>query len=93
MRGMDMRCAGNPDLATPNLDRLAGEGVRCTSAYAAIPPCCPSRATLLTGTHASTRVPTQEWNLAAPRMLPSSVPQKTFALALTPIGQCDLSPR
>ena len=34
MRGMDMGCAGNPDLITPTLDRLAAEGVRCTRGYA-----------------------------------------------------------
>lgn len=36
-------------LDTPNLDRLAAEGVRCTQAYATSPICSPSRAGLLTG--------------------------------------------
>lgn len=51
MRGMDMRCAGNTDMITPNLDRLAAEGVRCTHGLATTPICSPNRATLLTGTY------------------------------------------
>ena len=54
MRGMDMRCAGNADLITPSLDRLAAEGVRCTRACATTPICSPNRATLLTGTYPTT---------------------------------------
>ena len=40
---------GAVDIETPNLDRLAREGVRLTNAYAAAPICSPSRAALLTG--------------------------------------------
>jgi arylsulfatase A len=38
-----------PELKTPNLDRLAREGVRLTSFYVAWPACTPSRAAFLTG--------------------------------------------
>ncbi|MFB6173266.1 MAG: sulfatase [Halobacteriales archaeon] len=41
--------AGNPDVHTPALDRLAAEGTRCTGAYANVPVCTPSRASVLTG--------------------------------------------
>jgi arylsulfatase A-like enzyme len=37
------------DLFTPNLDRMAAQGVRCTAGYATAPQCSPSRAGLLTG--------------------------------------------
>jgi arylsulfatase A-like enzyme len=37
------------DIRTPNLDRLAREGVRCTAGYVTAPQCVPSRAGLLTG--------------------------------------------
>ncbi len=39
----------NPRIKTPNLDRLAGEGVRFTRAYCVNPTCSPSRATMITG--------------------------------------------
>ena len=57
MRGMDMGCAGNAEVRTPNLDRLAREGTQMTQAFANCPVCTPSRAVLLTGRHAiATRV-------------------------------------
>jgi arylsulfatase A-like enzyme len=37
------------EVRTPNLDRLAAEGVRCTAGYVTSPQCSPSRAGLLTG--------------------------------------------
>ena len=42
-------CAGHPVVQTPNLDRLAGEGVRFENAYCATPLCSPSRISLATG--------------------------------------------
>jgi len=45
----DLHCYGREDHHTPNLDRLAGQGMRFTSAYCAQPICSPSRAALLTG--------------------------------------------
>ncbi len=44
-------CAGNPLLRTPNLDRLAGDGVLFRRHFAQASPCGPSRAALLTGTY------------------------------------------
>ncbi len=44
----DLSCFGNPALMTPNLDRMAQEGIKLTSFYAA-PSCTPARAALLTG--------------------------------------------
>lgn len=44
-----MRCAGNKDIFTPNLDRLAEEGVRFENFYCASPVCSPARASILTG--------------------------------------------
>jgi len=45
----DLGCYGHPHIRTPNLDRLAAEGVRLTSCYSAAPVCSPSRVGLLTG--------------------------------------------
>ena len=45
----DLSCYGRNDQQTPNLDRLAGQGMRFTSAYCAQSICSPSRAAILTG--------------------------------------------
>jgi arylsulfatase A-like enzyme len=45
----DLGCYGRKDHHTPRLDRLAGQGMRFTSACCAQPICSPSRAALLTG--------------------------------------------
>lgn len=44
-----MSCAGNADLSTPNMDRLARHGVRFTNAYCAMPLSGPSRSAMFTG--------------------------------------------
>ena len=48
----DLGCYGHPDIRTPNLDRMAAEGARLTSYYAAASVCTPSRVGLLTGRYA-----------------------------------------
>ncbi len=45
----DLGATGAPDISTPNIDRLAAEGVRFTNAYANAPVCTPTRVALLTG--------------------------------------------
>jgi len=49
MRGQAMGCAGDPNVRTPHMDRLAREGCRFTRAYANTPVCTPARGTILTG--------------------------------------------
>jgi arylsulfatase A-like enzyme len=46
--------AGDPNVRTPNLDRLAAQSVNFTHAVANLPVCGPNRATLLTGTYPTT---------------------------------------
>jgi len=45
----DLRCYGHPRFKTPNLDRMAQEGVRLTQFNTPMPFCAPTRAALLTG--------------------------------------------
>jgi arylsulfatase A len=45
----DLGCYGGTEIKTPNLDRLATEGIRLTSFYVTWPACTPSRGSLLTG--------------------------------------------
>ncbi len=48
-RGSCLSAAGHPVVSTPNLDRLASEGVLFTQHYAQATPCSPSRASIHTG--------------------------------------------
>jgi len=45
----DLGTYGHPVIKTPNIDRLASEGIKLTAFYAPSPLCSPSRAALLTG--------------------------------------------
>src|SRR5437016_4571112 len=47
----DLGCYGQTRIKTPNIDRLAAEGMRFTQCYAGSTVCAPSRAALMTGLH------------------------------------------
>lgn len=47
----DLGCYGQKDIRTPNLDRMAREGMRFTQHYAGSTVCAPSRSCLMTGLH------------------------------------------
>ena len=49
MRAHAMGCMGNDQVITPNLDKMAGDGLLVTNAVSAQPVCTPYRAQLLTG--------------------------------------------
>ncbi len=50
----DLGCYGGRNVRTPNLDRLAAEGVRFTRAFATNPACAPSRSAFFTGMYQTT---------------------------------------
>ncbi len=45
----DLSCYGRPDYRTPNLDKLASQGLKFTNAYSAAPVCTPTRVGFHTG--------------------------------------------
>ena len=57
---MDLGCQGSDYYKTPNIDRLAKEGVRFTNGYAACAVCSPTRAAVLTGRYPH-RVGVTDW--------------------------------
>lgn len=63
----DLGCQGSTYYQTPNIDRLAKEGVRFTDAYAACAVCSPTRAAVLTGKYPARLLltdwlPSGRWN-------------------------------
>ena len=47
----DLGCFGSKTIQTPNIDRLAAEGMRFTNCYSGDTVCASARSTLMTGTH------------------------------------------
>src|SRR3954447_18838666 len=47
----DLGCYGQGKIKTPNIDKLAEEGIRFTDCYAGSTVCAPSRCALMTGMH------------------------------------------
>ncbi len=69
----DVGCYGQDIAATPNIDRLASQGMLFRQAYAANPVCSPTRAALMTGKYPA-RININDWIPGTPfpkaRMLP-----------------------
>jgi len=56
---------GDPNISTPNIDRIAKEGVHFQNACSTYPVCVPFRFTFMTGEHAHSRfVPAIEWRMS-----------------------------
>ena len=100
MGWIDPVCYGNPFHETPNIDRLASQGMRFTDAYAACPVCSPTRASIMTGRYPATVNLTdfipghwRPWDkLVVPefnQQLPHS--EVTIAEALKPVGYVSAS--
>jgi arylsulfatase A len=60
MGWMDLACQGSDYYKTPNIDRLADEGLRFTNGYAACAVCSPTRAALQTGRYPA-RIGVTDW--------------------------------
>lgn len=51
----DLGCYGAQEISTPNVDRLAADGIKFTQAYSTSPVCTPARYSLMTGRYPSRR--------------------------------------
>ncbi|MBI1372120.1 MAG: sulfatase-like hydrolase/transferase [Phycisphaera sp.] len=60
MGWMDLSCQGSTYYETPNIDKLASQGMRFTDAYAACAVCSPTRAAVLTGRYPA-RIGVTDW--------------------------------
>jgi arylsulfatase A len=73
----DVGCNGAKSIATPNIDRLAEQGIRFTSGYCSASTCTPTRYSLLTGKYAFR----QKGTGVAPPNSPSIIPAGTTTVA------------
>ncbi|MFB6217982.1 MAG: sulfatase-like hydrolase/transferase, partial [Halobacteriaceae archaeon] len=78
LRRQALSCYGDPNVSTPNIDRLASEGARFENACSAYPICVPARFSLFTGEHGHSRHAHNGW-----RMSPA---ERTFADAFSEPG-------
>lgn len=74
--GPELGCYGYPDVATPNLDRLAASGRRYTQAFSTAPVCSASRTAFQTGLYQTT-VGGHHHNTRDKKVLPESIPTVT----------------
>lgn len=75
----ELGCYGQEKIATPNLDRLASEGLHFTQFYAGAPVCAPSRCVLLTGLHSGHAFVRDNVEVQPEGQL--ALPEGTFTLA------------
>ena len=62
-RGQALGCHGDPNIHTPNADRMAMNGADFPNAVAGFPLCCPFRGSLLTGLYPHKCIPGHEYPL------------------------------
>ena len=62
-RAQALSCNGDPNVNTPNIDRLAAEGVNFNKAVSGFPICCPFRGSLLTSKYPHKCVPGHEYQM------------------------------
>jgi arylsulfatase A len=96
----DLGCFGSSFYQTPNIDRLARQGMRFTNAYAACPVCSPTRASILTGKYPA-RLHLTDWipgrtppgvKMRLPQWTPYlPLNEVTIAEALQPAGYVSAS--
>lgn len=79
----DLECYGMPDVKTPNLNKMAAEGVLFENAFVTNPICSPSRSAMMIGTH---QVKTNTHNHRSNRDVPLDSQFKPFTALLKEAG-------
>ncbi len=82
----DLSCYGNQEISTPNLDRMAADGVRFTDFHSSAPVCSPTRAGLLTGRYQQRCGITEVILAAGPRTQGLAPEEITFSKELKRAG-------
>jgi arylsulfatase len=78
----DLGCFGSPNIKTPNLDKMASEGMKFTNFYAQT-VCGPSRAALMTGSYPMRNARNDNGKVPHPKL---SLSEVTIAEVLKPVG-------
>ncbi|NLX96377.1 MAG: arylsulfatase [Rhodopirellula sp.] len=82
----DLGCYGQRQLKTPNIDRLAAEGMRFSSAYSGASVCAPSRCSLMTGRHMGHATVRGNWEVYPEGQAPLKQGEATVAMLLKQAG-------
>ncbi len=82
----DLGCYGQKILKTPNIDRLAAEGLRFRNAYAGAMVCAPARCTLMTGYHLGHATVRGNWEIYPEGQYPLAERDVTVAATLKKAG-------
>ncbi len=80
---LDLACYGMKAVQTPNLDKMAREGIRFNNCFVTNPICSPSRSAMMIGAH---QVKTNTHNHRSNREVPLSAPFKPFTALLRDAG-------
>jgi len=75
----DLGCYGQKLIQTPNIDKMAEQGIRFTDFYASSPVCAPSRCGLMTGKHAGAAWIRHNMNVLPMGQMP--IPEKEITIA------------
>jgi len=82
----DLGCYGQKQIKTPNIDKLASEGIKFTNHYTGSTVCAPSRCALLTGKHTGHSVVRGNKEMKPEGQMPMPANTKTVAHSLQKAG-------
>ncbi len=80
---LDLECYGMPDVKTPNLNKMATQGVRFDNCFVTNPICSPSRSAMMLGVH---QLLTNAQHHRSNRNIPLKKPYKPFTYWLRKVG-------